>query len=95
MSVYVQGFNIPEIEGNRRIKAEIRQLDGNLEFGIMTGGYKCCEQWTYYPLVKVQNHGRLIDADALLESIKGTQRYFDLKFDIESAPTVIPADNTP
>ena len=45
--------------------------------------------------VSVSHHGRLIDADALLESIKGTQRYFDLKFDIESAPTVIPADNAP
>lgn len=45
--------------------------------------------------VSVSHHGRLIDADALLESIKGTQRYFDLKFDIESAPTVIPSDNTP
>lgn len=31
--------------------------------------------------------GRLIDADALLEKLKGTPRYFDVKFDIEEMPT--------
>jgi hypothetical protein len=30
---------------------------------------------------------RLIDADALLEKMKGTPRYFDVKFDIEEMPT--------
>ena len=33
---------------------------------------------------------RLIDADALLEKMKGTDRYFMIKFDIEEAPTVNP-----
>lgn len=31
---------------------------------------------------------RLIDADALLEKMKKTDRYFNIKFDIEEAPTV-------
>lgn len=31
---------------------------------------------------------RLIDADALIEKMMGTSRYFDVKFDIESAPTI-------
>ena len=31
---------------------------------------------------------RLIDADALLESLIKTPRYFDLKFDIDNAPTI-------
>lgn len=31
---------------------------------------------------------RLIDADALLEKMKKTDRYFNIKFDIEDAPTV-------
>lgn len=31
---------------------------------------------------------RLIDADALLESLKKTDRYFMLKADIDNAPTV-------
>lgn len=30
---------------------------------------------------------RLVDADALLEKMKGTPRYFDVKFDIEEMPT--------
>lgn len=33
---------------------------------------------------------RLIDADALLEKMKCTDRYFMIKFDIEKAPTVDP-----
>ena len=31
---------------------------------------------------------RLIDANALLENLKKTSRYFTVKFDIEEAPTV-------
>lgn len=31
---------------------------------------------------------RLIDADALLEKMKRTSRYFQIKFDIEEAPTI-------
>ena len=31
---------------------------------------------------------RLIDANALLEKLKKTSRYFTVKFDIEEAPTV-------
>lgn len=31
---------------------------------------------------------RLIDADVLLEKMKKTDRYFNIKFDIEDAPTV-------
>lgn len=31
---------------------------------------------------------RLIDADEFLEKMKETNRYFDVKFDIEEAPTV-------
>lgn len=31
---------------------------------------------------------RLIDADALLEKMKRTYRYFDIKFDVEEAPTI-------
>ena len=30
---------------------------------------------------------RLIDADAFLERMKGTDRYFSIKFDIDAQPT--------
>lgn len=36
---------------------------------------------------------RLIDADALLEKLKKTDRYFMLKADIDNAPTVNKCDN--
>ena len=38
---------------------------------------------------------RLIDADALLEELKKTYHYFDLKFLIEDAPTIEPSANIP
>ena len=34
------------------------------------------------------NEKRLVDANALLEKLKKTSRYFTVKFDIEEAPTV-------
>lgn len=37
---------------------------------------------------------RLIDADALLKELRYTDRYFMVKYDIESAPTVTPTLNT-
>lgn len=37
---------------------------------------------------KSSNEKRLIDADALLEKMKRTSRYFDLLFDVEEMPTV-------
>ena len=64
MSVLIKGLDMPKLKPNTRIKAEIRLLDGRLEFGIMTGGYRCCEQWQYYQIAEVPTpHGRLIDLD--------------------------------
>ena len=37
---------------------------------------------------KAANDKRLIDADAFLEKMKRTSRYFDVVFDIEEMPTV-------
>lgn len=37
---------------------------------------------------KMPSEKRLIDANALLEKLKKTSRYFTVKFDIEEAPTV-------
>ena len=36
----------------------------------------------------MENEKRLIDANALLDKLIKTSRYFDVKFDIEEAPTV-------
>ena len=37
---------------------------------------------------KSSNEKRLIDADALLEKMKRTSRYFDVLFDVEEMPTM-------
>ena len=37
---------------------------------------------------KLSNEKRLIDADAFLEKMKRTSRYFDVVFDVEEMPTV-------
>ena len=37
---------------------------------------------------KKANEKRLIDADAFLEKMKRTSRYFDVVFDVEEMPTV-------
>lgn len=39
-----------------------------------------------------EGHGRLIDADALADKMKKTPRYFDVKFDLDDAPTIVPAE---
>ena len=37
---------------------------------------------------KLSTEKRLIDADAFLEKMKSTSRYFDVVFDVEEMPTV-------
>ena len=103
MSILIKGMKMPEIKENKSIKAEIRNLDGRLELGIMTGGYYCCEQWSYYPIIEVPyGHGRLIDADELRKKYKRPMDWLDRKevmyhvtgiwTSIDNAPTVIPTD---
>ena len=90
-------MKLPDIKDNHIIKAEIRNIDGELQFGIMTDGYYCCQQWTYYPLMTVQDHGDLIDRDALKQ--KETWVFFDEWGNmtaacdaLDSSPVVIPAN---
>ena len=63
MSLFVKGAKLPKIEGDKSIKAEIRCVGGKWEFGIMTGGYYCCQQWSFYPLSELPPHGKLGDLD--------------------------------
>jgi hypothetical protein len=71
-------------------------LDGKLELGIMTGGYYCSQEWTYYPLVEVPAHGRLIDADEFFEALTMDDRVticeaIHVQSILSDAPTIIPA----
>ena len=100
MSLFVQGAKRPTVEGDKSIKAEIRCIGGKWEFGIMTGGYYCSQEWTFYPLSELPPHGRLIDADALIRELEITEEddhngatllmavFLEV---LKSAPTIIPA----
>ena len=47
----------------------------------------------YCPLAPVPDHGRLIDADALLNSVTSKYGWFEVdNADVRDAPTIIPAD---
>ena len=62
MGVYIKGMEMPELEIGKAIKMEICNDNGVMRIGIMTGGYPCCEEWTYYEASEVpEPHGRLID----------------------------------
>ena len=92
-------MKLPGIEDNHRIKAEIRKIDGELQFGIMTDGYYCCENWTYYPITTIQDHGDLIDRDELKKYKKHSYKEFHENIvsvaQIDWMPAVIPSsDNT-
>ena len=69
MNMIVNGVDLSALGENKCIKAEIRRLDGKLELGIMTGGYYCSQEWTYYPINELSPHGRLGDLDLLWEQV--------------------------
>ena len=76
MSLFVKGAKLPKIEGDKSIKAEIRCIGGKWEFGIMTGGYYCSQEWTFYPLSELPPHGNLKDADAFAIRIEEEAKKF-------------------
>lgn len=48
---------------------------------------------SWCPLLPIpEGHGRLIDADALSDKMKKTARYFDIRYDLNEAPTIVPAE---
>ncbi len=83
--IYIHGMEMPVIE----LEWTIRHGADGKWYAIDTNAETTDGEW--HEIVPVPPHGRLIDADALLNKLKGTQRYFDAKFDINEAPTIIPA----
>lgn len=106
MSLLVQGAKLPTVEGDKSIKAEIRCIGGKWEFGIMTGGYYCCQQWSFYPISELPPHGRCIDADARVNVQMYNDEFEDYQtvnmsiddlldsswIELEDDPTIIPAE---
>ena len=63
------------------------QIEGNWEKGYV---YDTTPDWC--PLIPVPDHGRLIDADALVHSYYHAPSFPNLCKAINDAPTIIPAD---
>lgn len=103
MSILIEGMEMPKVAV--RMEAVITILkDGTAQIAISPAddgiGY-----WKEYPLISVQPHGRLIDADALevqdgwirdskyfAQESSHTHITFVYSEDIYNAPTVIPTD---
>ena len=101
MSVYIRGMEMPKVAG--RIDAVIQiYKDGSAIIAISPAddeiGY-----WKEYPLIPVPDHGRLIDADALLrgerfvmefelEDCSHVKQEIVFTRSIQRSPTIIPAD---
>lgn len=93
MSVLIKGMEMPKdgcrdcIFVNRKWHGDVcpilkREVTGNVE----RGGFQAdC------PLVSVPPHGRLIDADALIATHDHVCS-LSMKFNLDLAPTVIPAE---
>lgn len=97
--IYIKGMEMPKscwccrFELNNMCRATINRMR-----------VQSCDRHPDCPLIEVPKHGRLIDADALKESIKEARKtqpeiadvydddYFLVAEWLASAPTIIPAD---
>lgn len=92
MSVYIKGMEMPTSCWDCYF-----QECGNCRLNAYKVADKCIikdrvdNNW---PLVPVQEHGRLIDADELpfVESENGCQDDYVFRYDINEMPTIVPAD---
>jgi len=96
MGIYIKGMEMPT-----SCPCELIGYGYDLECSFVGGVparvkeyYECCERGTrpaWCPLVPVPEHGRLIDADALMSGVDDGD---DVMFvwAIADAPTIIPAE---
>lgn len=94
--VIIRGMEMPATCWNCKLKVGFSACglvtdhkDGGFFYRVHEGNSR--PDWC--PILPLpEGHGRLIDADALLEKLMKTSRYFGLKFDIDDAPTIVPAE---
>ena len=55
-------------------------------------GYQMMDRPYYCPLIPVPDHGRLVDADALMEHLGDVEYKGAIKRVLVQVPTIIPAD---
>ena len=94
MSVYIKGMEMPKscfecklLDYTDTYKCRVRFESLAREHGINISRPDWC------PLIPVPDHGRLIDADALVHSYYHAPSFHNLCKAINDAPTIIPADH--
>lgn len=104
MSVLVKGMEMPTSCGNCKAFVCYKQWAGDIGdsfCGITKNDAKAKEKNADCPLIHVQPHGRLIDADKLVDSFEPSDFWNSDAEDncfaavriVHSAPTIIPADD--
>ena len=90
MSVYIRGMEMPT--GCR--KCELMYFDGETDVCPFAGEVfpSDVERSDHCPLIPIPEHGRLIDADALIEHLGDVEYKGAVKRVLIQAPTIIPAD---
>ena len=95
--IYIKGMEMPRVAG--RIEAVIQiYKDGSAIIAISPAGDEI-GYWKEYPLIPVPDHGRLIDADSLIDVLgimgdKGGSPvvWQQMRYIAEDMPTIIPAE---
>lgn len=91
MSIYIKGMEMPEFFDRLFVG---RSFDGGIYIRNEREDEKS-DSVTWYPVIEIPPHGRLIDADELKRYRLNDHYRHCLVYDaeeIENAPTVIPAD---
>lgn len=87
--IYIPGMEIPKEHGVHKIRLFVRE-DGTASIWGLE------EYIPHEPLevIPVQPHGRLIDADALIETLNNNKIPYndDVNYFLMNAPTIIPAE---
>ena len=90
MSVYIKGMEMPKSCGFCPIK-HLTQDGDACYLGAKVTEYQ--QRPDDGPLIPVPDHGRLIDADALLNSVTTKYGWFEVdNEDVRNDPTIIPAE---
>ena len=93
MSLIIKGMKLPENDGMKELVIG-RAPNGTEPIAIVSGDIT-----EFYKIIGIPTpHGRLIDADALMECRLEPNHYEELKdgyipdYDLDSAPTIIEAE---
>lgn len=96
MGVYIKGIEMPKAcvyrENGHLITCPLYDIDGYCGALNAEASHKENGKLSDCPLIPVPPHGRLIDADALIENLGNIEYKGAVKRVLIQAPTIIPAE---